>query len=108
MEMYKNKEPVEESTFSQHKHEKVKYSQAKQRSKFKSKEDFISDSRKIMKQIERGTSSKNIVNIDYEVTAYGFIKGGNTVPLVSELLANGDRNNNIIEVYERLKYFSRE
>jgi len=59
----------------------------KNKSKFGSKADFIEISKKFISEIENKPSSKNLNRFEKEITAYGFIKGNNTVPLVSDLLA---------------------
>jgi hypothetical protein len=52
-------------------------------------------------------SSKKINRYE-DIGIYGFLKGDGTIPLVSEPTAWGVRNENLLEVYERLKFFAKE
>lgn len=67
-----------------------------------------SSKRLFSQPLDLGYSSKKLSKGDHEIGVYGFLKGGNTRPLVSELLSCCIRNDNVIEVYERLKFFARE
>lgn len=78
------------------------------KSTFANKNDNIMSSKRVMRIIQRGNSSK-LLNINSNgVSTFGFIKGGGTNPLVSEYATLGDRNNNMSEVYERLKFLCTE
>lgn len=84
----------------------IDYDNIKKRSKFRGNDAF--SSKKWYRDFDDKFSSKNLARYDQEIGTFGYLKGGNTVPLVSELLSRGVRNTNTIEVYERLKFFARE
>jgi hypothetical protein len=76
-------------------------------SQFKNKNSMISNKRLFMDNDDFKMSSKKLSRYE-EIGAYGFLRGDGTVPLVSELMACGVRNDTQLEVYERLKFFAKE
>lgn len=82
-------------------------SRRKTKSKFSAFADMMSSKKMVGDNLDM-FSNKHSNRLDSEIGIYGFLKGGNTLPLVSDLVSGGDRNNNKNEVYERLKFFCKE
>lgn len=53
-------------------------------------------------------ASKRGMKFGIDFANQNFLKGGGTTPLVSNLMGRCERNDDMLQVYERLKFFTKE
>jgi hypothetical protein len=57
---------------------------------------------------ESKTRLKRDIKFNHNFRDQSFLKGGNTIPLVTKLVDYEVRNDNIMEVYERIEFMAKE